>query len=200
MGFALLFRTVGPAGFAWAAGACGNGIVEGGEECDPGGELHCDGSRGTNPPFVKGGLGSCAPANATLAMNVQTPDKRADKVVVASRTPLFLGRFSGRLRCSHVRPVTFVRQGKFASLCRRHSRPASHTLAKYVDVPGARRSIARVHFSLALRTSAEARRGRRLPSGLPFVLRAADTDRMHAGRGGPLRLRGRRRASDAASA
>lgn len=87
MGFALLFRTVAPAGFAWAARACGNGIVEGGEECDPGGELHCDGSRGTNPPFVKGGLGSCAPANATLAMNVQTPDKRADKVVVASRTP-----------------------------------------------------------------------------------------------------------------
>jgi hypothetical protein len=27
-----------------AAGVCGNGVVEGGEECDPGGALHCDGN------------------------------------------------------------------------------------------------------------------------------------------------------------
>jgi len=33
-----------PMGSAWAAGVCGNGIVESGEECDPGGDLHCDGN------------------------------------------------------------------------------------------------------------------------------------------------------------
>src|SRR5262249_46551701 len=44
IGFALLYRTILPTGFAWAARACGNGGVEGGEECDPGGELHCDGN------------------------------------------------------------------------------------------------------------------------------------------------------------